>query len=476
MLRNFAISLLAASLVWPALTLHAEPVQAQALQFIPLDAEEVADTSLSDFANKYFGDDKTAVKHWQVLSWDGSQVRLAPFKGFRKKAMDFDWARQHSHNVSIAPDVDAGALFIFRTAVANGGGKSAVTQAGQVWNEGIREGWKKSIALGKGNWELSASYIKNGGKILPGSMQLTLREASTRQEKIVLDRSTGSMFSEQKMLWVSDLNGDGLPDFLIQRTLLTGEIDYVLSVSDAGHDYAVTGITIDPDQPQRSFSSGAGEAEAQRSLLLNSPKAYPVYILPVSPQLATAKVAAEKSRKMAYTGAMPVSSIVLAREFANSAAPGSEDTAASSSSSSTNGTGAGGAVAGLLSAQIRRDFVFSFNDEKYRILVESLPAYYGQTSNSAYTSTVINSLYMGGRNLVVSLFYKGKKQVLLVTGDSLDGADMTMSAGDLDGSGGLSISINWMPHYNNGFSVSWRKTNEGSAIMRRTAISHSQGC
>jgi len=440
--------------------------QTQGIESISLSAQEIENTTVEEYGKTYFGGDKGSLRLWQLIEWDGVKLSCSPFKGFRKKALPFNWNKQDAKNFLIEPVVTESSLFILKGLSNKGQGPNPVPKAGVSCRDGtaiketIREGWKKPVSLDSTKLELRAAYQKNAdARILPGSMQL-LMAVPGKPDSIILDRAPGMIFSDQKLLWYGDINGDGLPDFLIQRTLITGETDYILSVSNTNLQYTVIGTTVDSDKPDMGFSSGVGEAEYNQSQLLNSPRPYPVYTLPNT--MITTGVP-DKARKLAKSGAMDVSNMVIVSD------PSSENTNVANEASPKMSID-------MSKTEIKRDLVFSFDEEKYRLLVETQPVFCGEIHGPAYNSQLYFGAFGGcPRSLVISLYHKGKRQVLLVTNTIMDGA-ISMTAGDLDGSGILSIALNWQPHYNNGMYSQWKKTNDGTRIMKRISVFQSQGC
>jgi hypothetical protein len=133
---------------------------------------------------------------------------------------------------------------------------------------------------------------------------------------------------------------------------------------------------------------------------------------------------------------------------------------------------------GLLAPGVKRDFVFAFAGESYRMLAELVPTWQGEPDGPTHFPQLPFGLYGsgGGLTLVVSVRQGGVKQALLVTQPLMDDGPMTLSAGDLDGSGRLSLAIDWMPHYNNAMRHTWTRTHEPGRLMRRTSSFQSQGC
>lgn len=124
--------------------------------------------------------------------------------------------------------------------------------------------------------------------------------------------------------------------------------------------------------------------------------------------------------------------------------------------------------------RILKDIRFDFGAESYRILVESVETYAG--SDVGYQSSISFGEYEGqGVALQISVYHQGQRQVLLVTGPGMEGG-MAFSAGDLDGSGKLSFTIDYSPHYNNGMTYTWRRSEKPDQLFRRTVVHQAQGC
>ncbi len=131
-----------------------------------------------------------------------------------------------------------------------------------------------------------------------------------------------------------------------------------------------------------------------------------------------------------------------------------------------------------LTPGVKRDLVFTFAGESYRMLAELVPTWQGLAEGPQYSPQLPFGAYGsgGGLTLVVSIQHKGVKQPLLVTQPRMDEGTMSLTAGDLDGSGRLSLTIDWMPHYNNAMSHTWTRTDEPGRVLKRVSSFQSQGC
>jgi hypothetical protein len=129
-------------------------------------------------------------------------------------------------------------------------------------------------------------------------------------------------------------------------------------------------------------------------------------------------------------------------------------------------------------AGVKRDISFTFDGETHRIVVELVPTYAGEYRDPAYASQLFFGAYggTGGLSLTVALYHNGVRQVLLVTQPYMDDGDMRLTAGDLDGSGELSLSIDWWPHYNNAMNHVWKRVHELGRVVKRVSSFQSQGC
>jgi hypothetical protein len=385
-------------------------------------------------------DEANVTSHWQVLYWRGGKVEVAPCRaGIDPSRSPLLVFRVHHDQA-----VDDADVF----------GYGAIE--GVTIKEPVREGWKQDFDLAGNPWRLRAHYVRGtNGRVLPGSMQLAVEQKGGGQTSVVLDRAPGVVFSNQAVLWAGDLNGDGAPDFLIRRTLVTGEIDYVLSISNRDGKYVAGGITVDPDHAVNRFSAGMEGPEARpprhgphRSAADASPPS-----TPITPHYAR-------------SGATAVSGISI---YANpqgvkSLPPGIEEP--------------GLAPFLALTPGVKRDLSFTFEGETYRIVAEIIPTYAGGSRVPRYQPRLFFGAYGGrtGLSLTIALHHNGVRQVLLVTQPYMDDSDMRLTAGDLDGSRELSLSIDWWPNPNNAMHHVWKRVQGLGRVVKRVSSFQSQGC
>lgn len=387
---------------------------------------------------------------WIALRLADGKLSLAPFRGYRERELPYDFARPERRSAVAEWAEDDRPLLVLRAhevsgkAVAFGTGEHA---GGVEW-PALREGWRQAIDAGGRRWTLEARFLKGtGGRLLHGSGRLVL---STPGEtpRVVLGRTPGLVPREQVVAWAGDLTGEGVPDFLVKRTLATGEVDWILALGLAGGRQLVAGDTVDPDGPAMEFVSGIEQAESAQAEHFASPRPYPVYRLPSPPAPVVT---------YARAGAMPVHGIRLHRD--------------------ASGLPEGAPRAAIVAPGVKRDFTFVHEGETWRIVAEVIETWSGEETARAFGSRVSFGAYGGtGRSLVVRLHRGARSQVLLVTGAEHDGGDMRLAAGDLAGDGRLRVRIDWWPHYNNHMTHEWVRADEPDRLLRRSRVLQEQGC
>lgn len=431
-------------------------------------------------AGNGFAPGQPAHARWHAVYWEREALSLVSVDKVRLEKVPFDWAAPNDKTVRAFPDVPGTPLILLRMQYKTEATPSAVPArpigtfrsaqiAATAVNELLREGLSKPFILSGKSWMLKAQVLKNAqGRLLPGSVELQIAGADGKSA-VVLGRAPGHIFKEQKLLWAGDLNGDGVPDFYIRRVLVTGHVDHIISVSAGGLRYVSAGITVDPDQPESQFTSGVGEIEEQVNELANSPSPFPIVIL------SSAEKADKPSAvpiRYALSGAMPLKQYGLVtgqmlKPFSSATEP-----------SPTASTSLAGVIQpvemSLPLNRVLKDMRFEFVGESYRMLVESLETYAG--SDIGYQSRIAFGEYEGqGIALQISVYHRGQRQVLLVTHPNIE-SDIRFSAGDLDGSGKLSFTIDYLPHYNNGMTYTWRRSEKPEQLFQRTVVYQSQGC
>ncbi len=429
-------------------------------------------------AGNGFAPGQAAHARWHAVYWERETLSLASVDKVRLEKVPFDWAAPNSKTVRAFPDVPGTPLMLIKmqwnteaipsTVPARPIGTfRSVQTAGTAVSELLREGLNKPFSLSGKTWTLKTQVMKNAqGRLLPGSVELQIAGADGKSA-VVLGRAPGHIFKEQKLLWAGDLNGDGVPDFYIRRVLVTGHVDHIISLSAGGLRYLTAGITVDPDQPESRFTSGVGEIEQQVNEFANSPSSFPSVILPSTEKADKPNAAPVR---YALSGAMPLKRYGLVTE--QMLKPFSS---ATESSPAASAVGASQPVAiSLPLNRVLKDMRFDFDGESYRMLIESVETYSGE--DTGYQSSIGFGEYEGrGVALQISVYHRGQRQVLLVTHPFMEGG-MSFSAGDLDGSGKLTFTIDYYPHYNNGMTYTWRRSEKPDQLFQRTVVYQSQGC
>jgi hypothetical protein len=431
-------------------------------------------------AGNGFAPGQASHARWHAVYWEREALSLIPVDKVKIEKVPFDWSAPNDKSVRAVPDVPSMPLMLVRMQWKTEAPASAIPARpvgtfrnrqvdGTAVNELLREGLSKTFSLSGKTWTLKTQVIKNAqGRLLPGSVALHVAGADVKSV-LVLGRAPGHIFKEQKVLWAGDINGDGAPDFYIRRILVTGHIDHILSVSAGGQRYLTAGITVDPDNALSQFSSGVGEAEEQADVFANSPSPYPIVILPTTEK---ADKPTATPVRYALSGAMPLKRYGLVTEqmlkpFSNATESSQVATASAVGVTQT-------VAISLPLNRVLKDMRFDFDNENYRMLVESVETYSGD--DSGYQSSIGFGEYGGGGiSIQISVYHRGQRQVLLVTHASMD-SGMSFSAGDLDGSGNLSLTIDYNPHYNNGMNYTWRRSEKLDQLFQRTVVYQSQGC
>jgi hypothetical protein len=426
---------------------------------LPLQSQPLSGRSVEDFVAE-LGFDSGSAPRWYALHWHAGKLEIMPFRGFTARDGPFDWARPEARQRFAEPDCGDERPVIVVRFVAQGDGERAIRlpdapPPGTSLDSAIGEGWSRAFDLGGRRWTLRADFASGGqAGPLPGSLRLTV-ESPGEPTRVVLERHPGLVFREQAALWAGDLTGDGVPDFLLRRTLVTGEVDHLLSVSRADGTYTVAGSSIDPDDPSTGIASDVERADHEAWRHANSPRPYAVYRLP-PPAPATYALAAETPVRglEIYARPRPAGSAMLGL-----LSPGRTQSVP-------------------LTPGRKREITFAFAGETFRVFSELVATWQGPVRDPHYFPRLPFGLYGsgGGLMLSVSIEHRGTTQVLLVTQPPLDETPVRLSAGDLDGSGRLSLSIDWLPHFNNGMNLTWTRAAEPGRVMRRLSSFETRGC
>jgi len=399
---------------------------------------------------------------WRALYWRDGVVETLP--------VDALGAQGLPQPDSQATGADRPVL-MFRERFAAGDGKSLLPafptgrMTGVAIDEVYRDQWRKDFVLDGRRFALQASALKDEqGDEIAGSLRLEI-VSDTGARSVVLAGAAGHIFKELRVMWAGFLSGRQFPAFYLRRTLLTGEIDHVLSIAGVESQYRVAGLTIDPDRPNVEFSSGVAEAEqaAEEDTVAADGEKTEKAGMAQSPAESGAVASPEVEappRKYALSGIQEVNrlSIYASPEVTASAQDGGEPPIS------------------VPKVGIVGETKFSFNGASYNVVVEMQATLEAEDSTApTYRSALpFGSYDGGGRSLVISLQQWNVRQVLLVTSPSMEGG-IHLSAGDFDNSGTLSIEIDYYPHYNNGMTHGWRAVNDPGRVVKRISVHQSQG-
>lgn len=376
--------------------------------------------------------DKQALRGWYSLSLHGDKLVLKKAGPPRPsdqmqvsgKLADTLLAGQalrrqpkpYGMSVSCASD----SLLLLR--VRNEGGKQFPLEEGEfqsVLPAGLlQEGWQAQARLGDKEWNFTVGVEKRpDGKLLAGSLSLLARKEGKgvgTGMQTLLSPSPGMAFNRQDLLWLGDVNRDGEPDFLLKRSIISGEIEYLLVISP------LLGMTgEDPDHPVEYSSSGV-EPESNS---LSWHKDYPP---PGNFQFV--RKGKFSISEQEWKAQLPDDSAKLPKLLAETQ--------------------------------------FKLNGETMRFTLEHLPRAGGNA-----TSTSLTSFSWGG-SVLLRVSFRGKSQVLTQLAAPNEGAH-TINIGMIGAQPAVLLDYN--PHYNNSMAWYWIYDSQ-QARFRRFLRQHSQGC
>lgn len=333
--------------------------------------------------------------------------------------------------ISLKPPT--GALVLVRIEPDNGGGSRGLTPGrypSYVTPTVLREGWAVTTEVDGQKWKFYTRHEKRpDGKLLAGSLEILAdHEMPNGKSTVMVPQAGGAAFLKQELLWLGDLNDDGEPDLLLRRTLLTGEIEFVLVVTPS-----VGYVSHDPDQPASYFSSGV-EPESN-GFTWNRKWPIPTAIKFVSQ--GRFSIGEEEWRKKLDPGASSPN----------------EETRPQEKKPQTNWELLSRDESSMAIPILLTDRLFKLNGETIRFTLEHLPR-------------------VGGGRVLVKTFFRGKSQILMEA-EAPDGGPFVLSVGLIDG--GPGIRVDHQPHYNNSFSQYW-VYEKAESRFRRHRIVHSQGC
>lgn len=274
--------------------------------------------------------------------------------------------------------------------------------------------WTSTAILGNQRWHFAAStQTRADGRMLDGS--LAIQASSERDgtlETPLLPAASGMAIQRQRLLWLGDVNDDGIPDLIVERTWVTGEMDRVLVI------WPMIAVTYVPtDDPATYFASG------------------------VDPE----------SNRFVWHRGQTVPS-VLQFEHAVTFAIGEEAWARRWDPERKD------------APQVMAQEELTVDGEALQVRLEYTPRV------SAAPSSAGNYFWDG--SVLVRIIYRDQEQVLLQTGQP-DGDAFSFTFGLA--SGKPAIRIRAQPHYNNRMTHEWR-FDQSTGRFRQTLRIHEQGC
>ncbi len=304
----------------------------------------------------------------------------------------------------------------------------------------LEEGWSSNFELGAksgenpstNKWRLFTDHKKRAdGRMLAGSLTLIAQKESSHAtdnaKKTLLPKAIGMAFAKQELLWLGDLNQDGVPDLLVRRTWITGEIDYVLVLTPL-----LANAYLDRDYPVNHFTSGV---EPEGNVLTWYKDAS------ISPQQIPGKIVLTNR-----------SSFRIGEETWKNKLKDAD----------------------LNLPKLLTDSVLKLNGETVRVTLEHLPRVESNPnpeSNAMEPSSQSNANNWDG-SVLLRVTFRGKSQVLMQL-QAPDGDDFIFTIGVSEGK--PSIKVDYHPHYNNGFQRYWIYDDK-EMRFRRVFTDHSQGC
>lgn len=329
---------------------------------------------------------------WLAATLDEQGLLLTPVAGMRRSdwtlllqetATDPETRRTRAEFTEQKPDALAlpeGALLALQSAGGTAGRHANALEAPVL----LREGWRQRVVLQGEHWLLEAE-ARHGtdGRLLAGSMSIMATKLGETQRTELLPPAVGMAFLRQELLWVGRTAGQGLPDLLLRRTWITGEVDYVTVMAG---ERAVA--TLDADHPWQKLNDGAEEL---------------------------ASTARHAQARPLVGGRFGVAAFRLAEEEWNSALARQAETAT---------------AATLFDRQLRVD------DEALRFTADYLPRWEG--GESAENSTAPGFAWAGPA--VLKVHFRGTTQALVQAG-ALDGSPLRVQVGRVGGEPAIEVQL-----------------------------------
>lgn len=258
------------------------------------------------------------------------------------------------------------------------------------------------------------------GQLLAGSMRLLARKLDEPDVMELLPAAHGMVFQRQELLWLGWLPGGTRPSFVLKRTWLTGEEEFVV-----GLNQKLAKQTTDPDNPYRAFSSGVAETESHPLKPAGQKRAYPSAL---SNPVLVAFDASEWSRQREAALKTP-----------------------------------------LMPRRLLEQTV-DLNGSPVKVWAEYLPRL--QRSEGSRTEASSATEQFWGGDVAIKVSFRGKTTVLMEAGYLEDPMQIRIG---LTQDGEVAIHMDYVPHYNNSFTR-WWVWDDASARFRRWLDYQSQGC
>jgi hypothetical protein len=307
-----------------------------------------------------------------------------------------------------------GALFAVRSVDGDGTGQALPLGRfpSSVAAATLDAGWRASATIHGQRWTMSTRVgQQTDGQPLAGSLSIIGRQADGA-EQVLLAPAAGMAFARQELLWLGDLDADGQPDLLLKRTLLTGELEYMLAL---GPDWGT--LAIDVDRAARYSAYGVDPENNRFTWRADEAPPGPFKLV----RRGGFTISDE-----AWQAHMPADTAALPKTMAEHA--------------------------------------YTLQGERIRFSLEYLPRATEPDPGSANPEAVWKG------KVLVKAHFRGQTQVLMEAAPP-DGDGFTLSFGTAGGR--PAIVVQYHPHYNNSFEYYWIHR---GARFRKVLIKHAQGC
>lgn len=276
----------------------------------------------------------------------------------------------------------------------------------------LKNNFERKITFGTQKVTLLAKGQKReDNRLLAGSM--TLYAIRNSDTTILMPPEAGALYSKQELLWLGDVNKDGQLDALIKRTSKVGTSTMHFYFCSTHNRYE-----IDEDYPYQVYSAGI---EDYLGILKHDAQQ-----LPLKGVEPFGRKAFSVSNSAFYDSNIELDS--------------------------------------LKTPTTLLDKMLILDGEKVRFTYDHTPRYGGK--EGAY------NVYYGSTATHITVHYQGHSQALMDIGAS-DGSPTRIQIDKIDNK--VAIKIEYMPHYNNIFTMYWIWDTDKQRF-RRYMQYHAQGC